>query len=900
MEKIYKSNNIFVRNLTLIVAFAVPLICFIFMYIGRGIFPFGDEMYLRSDMYHQYTTFLKEFQSILKNGDSLLYTWNIGLGSDFPGTYAYYLATPLYWLMAILPTEYIPEIMSGFIVLKAGLMSATFAYYVQEHTRRRNMMAAAFGIFYAFSSYMAAYSWNLMWLDCLVLLPLIALGLERLVQKKRVILYTVSLAVAILSNYYIAIMICIFLVIYFIYLVICEPGRGRIGGWKNLLRTVGRFALYSVLAGLMAAATVIPAFATLSGTASGDFNFPTKLTFYFNVLEMISHAVMNVEPTVLSGYIPNIYCTIGLFMIIPLFLLCRKIKLGVKIGKVILMLIFLFSFSLNIPTYIWHGFHFPNSLSSRQSFIYIFLVLAIAYEVVLKIRSFNVIEITACFVAGVIAIYGLQALYASEDYTVMTVTISALFLALYYIWMMVVKSKRVSSVILVIALLVISIAEAMVNTNVTGYKTTGRSAYMADNADYTALLESIDDDGFYRVEKVTRRTKNDGAWLNYRSASEFSSTTSAGISDFYNDMGMQGSTNSFSYYGHTPLTTAILGVKYELSGTELDDELMTLVGESNGYYLYQNKYSLSLGFMADQDLMNVNLSADNAFDAQNRYADTVSGVSGLFETQSSVSGESVTFTASMDGRAFVYLTAKVKSISVTLTRNNNIISENSYSSLEDQQIVDLGDAQEGDRFTITSTDSDAETVKCIPAMMSYDKLDQVMEVLEESQYEITTFEDTYVCGNITAESGQVMMTSIPCYSGWDVYVDGVKTEYESFRDAFIAVRLSAGEHTVEFRYHSSYFGAAIMISILAIAFFVMFSLYLYRKNNPLKKRKKKTSGPVTNPGPEAKKEKEIIPTVPVKLTPEQAAMNDELAQMSARLAKISGELAKMSEKPLEK
>ena len=910
MNRIYNSKNIFVRNLTLIIAFVVPLICFVFMYIGRGIYPFGDEMYLRSDMYHQYATFLKEFQSILKNGDSLLYTWNIGLGSDLPGTYAYYLATPLYWLMAILPSDYIPEIMSGFIALKAGLMSATFAYYVQQHTGKRNMMAAAFGIFYAFSSYMAAYSWNLMWLDCLLLLPLIVLGLERLVKRRRVTLYTISLAVAILSNYYIAIMICIFLVLYFFYLVLCEPGKSGTGGAGGFGRTLGRFALYSVLAGLMAAATVIPAFINLSSTASGDFSFPTRLTFYFNVLEEIAHAVMNVEPTVLSGYIPNIYCTIGLFVMIPLFMLCRKIKAKVKIGKAILMLIFLFSFALNIPTYIWHGFHFPNSLSSRQSFIYIFLVLVMAYEMMIRIDAFKYYEIGACFLAGEIAIYALQVLYASEDYSVMLVTISALFLALYFIWMMLRKSRKVKPVIMTIAILVLAIAEAMVNTNVTGYKTTGRSVYMADNEAYTALLNSVEDeDGFYRVEKVVRRTKNDGAWLNYMPASEFSSTTLSGISDFYNDMGMQGSTNSFSYYGHTPLTTAMLGVRFELSSTEREDTLQELYGEQGGYYMYENKYALSLGYMVDSSVMGISMGGETAFDNQNTFVKEATGVKGLFKIMSSVSGETATFEVREDGRAYIYLTEKVKSIYVTVTTDGSAISEESYSSLENQQIVDLGDCEAGDVFTVSSTDDDADSVSLYPAVMSYEKLDEAMEVLQKNQLQIDTFEDTYVRGTITADEDGVMMTSIPYYDGWEVYVDGVKQELTSFRNAFIVVNLSEGTHTVEFRYHSPGLVAALVISGVAIAIFVLLCVLNYKKRKALRTRraaKKKEEealklGDLQNPTAAETKEiqKDSGESQPEK-TDEQKAKDEEFAQMSARLAKISGELAQISKKPLEK
>lgn len=886
MEKVYtKKKNVLTRNLAVIIAFVIPVIALVIMFAAREIYPFGEEMYLRSDMYHQYATMLKEFQSILKNGDSLLYTWNIGLGSDLPGTYAYYLATPVYWLVGLLPSTIIPEIMACIIILKAGLMSATFTWYVQAHTGRRSLIAAAFGIFYAFSSYMAAYSWNLMWLDCLLLLPLITLGIERLVKKKRVILYTISLSVAILSNYYIAIMICIYLILYFIYLVICEANFRR---FKDFLSVLWRFALYSVLAALMASITVMPALITLSSTASGHFSFPTTLRFYYNFLEQIAHATMNVEATVLSGYIPNIYCTIGLFMLIPLFMFLRKISPKVKIGKAVLLLIFLFSFSMNIPTYIWHGLHYPNSLSSRQSFIYIFLVLAMGYEVMARVRTLHYVEITGCYIAGFIAIYGLQVLFGSEDYTLAMSSVSALFLTLYYIWMMLKKSGKLGPIILSIALIVIALAEAMINTNMTGYTTTNRTVYMQDNAAYSAMLSRIDDDGFYRVEKVVRRTKNDGAWLNYRSASEFSSTTLKGISDFYEKMGMQGSTNSFSYYGHTPLAAAMLGVKYELSSTELDDPLKTLVDEQDGYYLYENKYSLSLGYMADSLFLDVYFSAsETPFGIQNEIAREAADVKDLFKIQSSAAGETAVFTAEKTGRGFIYIDSKLKSADVTIERDGAVVSENTYSSIENKQLVDIGDVEKGDIVSVKSNDNDVTNISVYPAVMDYDKLDRAMQIMGKELYDVEVLDDTYVRGTVNAGAHEVLITSIPYSSGWRAYVDGAEVKTVPFKNAFIALRLEPGNHTVEFRYHSPGLNVAILISLLSIALFVFLCINDYRKNHPIK---------VPKPAPEVPEiiEEKLVQEREVEIT------NDELAQMSARLAKISGELAKISEKPLEK
>ena len=72
------------------IAFFVPIIVMVVIFMQRGIFPFGQESFLRTDMYHQYAPFFSEFQYKLKNGGSLLYSWDIGLGVNFAALYAYF------------------------------------------------------------------------------------------------------------------------------------------------------------------------------------------------------------------------------------------------------------------------------------------------------------------------------------------------------------------------------------------------------------------------------------------------------------------------------------------------------------------------------------------------------------------------------------------------------------------------------------------------------------------------------------------------------------------------------------------------------------------------------------------------------------------------------------------
>ena len=197
------------KRLPLLAAFLIPLLISVIICIDHEVYPFGERCLLQVDMYHQYCPFFTEFVDKLRSGESLMYSWTIGLGADFVSLFAYYLASPLNWFLLLCPKGYVIEFMSILMILRISLCGLTFAYYLKKHFHTNHPAIAVFGTAYALSAFMAAYAWNVMWTDCLVLAPLIILGVEQLVKEKKAALYYVTLATAILSNYYISIMICI-------------------------------------------------------------------------------------------------------------------------------------------------------------------------------------------------------------------------------------------------------------------------------------------------------------------------------------------------------------------------------------------------------------------------------------------------------------------------------------------------------------------------------------------------------------------------------------------------------------------------------------------------------------------------------------------------------------------
>ncbi len=399
------------------VAFAIPVTAVVILMIFSECTPFGSKSMLYSDMFHQYFPFFKAFRKALLSGQSLLYSWDVGMGMDYLGLISYYLASPLNLLSVLLPESWVLPYFSLMVPIKLGLASLFFALFLKKIFHRNDMSIALFGSFYGLCAWALGYQWNIMWLDTFALLPLVALGTVSLLRDRKFILYTVTLFLSVFANYYVGFFTCIFVLLLFICYEICRC-KSAAGFFKDLLR----IACFSALAIGMTAILTLPALAALGNTYSSVNSFPDS--FSLNIVDyascaeareawnLLKYATEAGEPTfwlwvnavkasfgpVLEGMrqvagnmaggltptfkegLPNIYSGVGTILLSALFLTTRRVKLRDKLCTVFLLVFFMLSFILRQLDYIWHGFHFTNMIPYRFSFLYSFVMLYMAYR----------------------------------------------------------------------------------------------------------------------------------------------------------------------------------------------------------------------------------------------------------------------------------------------------------------------------------------------------------------------------------------------------------------------------------------------------------------------------------------------------------------------------------------
>ncbi len=809
----------------------IPGAIMLFLFIISSIFPFGERSFLASDMYHQYMPFLREFASKLWKGEGLSYSWNIGIGTNFLALYAYYLASPLNWFSLLVPEAYLVEFMSYLVILKVGLCGLTFGIYLRKHFQTGTFAVVLFACFYALSGYMAAYNFNIMWLDCVILLPLILLGLERLVKEDKCILYCVSLTVCILANFYISIMVCIFLVLYFIMQVICE---------KRICRPVLNFTLYSLLAGGMAAVLLIPAVCAISGGDYAAMDFPDKLESYFSVLDELARHCLCVTTERGLDHWPNLYCGVVVLMMVPMYARHSRIPAGRRFTMLAMASIMLISFSTNVLDFTWHGFNFPNSFPARQSFIYIWLVLVMCFEIFVHIKEVQEGEIIQSFLIAVVFLLFCEKFVDSEDFSTWTEVWTLFFIVIYAILLYFYKRFQDTQwqyVLCGIACLTVVI-ECGMNMYSTSIGTVDRAAYLEQIEDYQKLYAQAceETEGFWRIEKFERKTKNDGALAGYPTASTFSSTMNSAVADLYESLGMRHSKVYYGYEGATGLTSALLNVQYMFGNTPNEeheagmpkDGMYKLMAQSGDISLYKCNYTLPFGYVVPKEFDIVKSETGEPFKVQNNIAEEL-GIRGrLFvKVDSSKKEENVTFKADGDGYYYAVLTASGTS-RIDMTGELGL---QTYKDLKYASIIDLGYLNKNQKLIFTNGEKEDQSpqIKLSFYRMNTEVLEAALEELSKKHMTQVTYDSTHVSGHIVMEEAGKVVLSIPYEKGWTIWVNGEETEPGLLGGCLMTVMLEPGEYDISMEYVPRGKEAGLYLSITSFILFAGISVFRKKK-----------------------------------------------------------------------
>ena len=837
-------KNLLFREKYTFGAFGITLIVLMIYAIKEEIAPFGENAFLTMDMHGQYypmmTQKLRDFFSV--------WSWNGSLGFSSAAQSAYY--TNSLFLLLLAPFSGYARIcaLDLMIFFKLALASAFFVLFLEKKFGKYDVFSMVFGVAYGLSAYMTAYMLQPMWLDIVLLLPLILLALDRLTEGKNPISYILLLSLAIFSNFYIAWALCIFLVLWFAVSLIAEKRRPI----RALGKTVSVFAVSSVLAGLLCAFSLFPLASHMENWISSSVGFDEPITWYHELSEIADSFSFGSSSSWEFGP-ANVFCGSAVLFFALLFLLNREISFRKRISFSVLAVFLFVSFECNLLDYIWHGLHFPNQLPARQSFLFVFLVLLMGYEAVISLRGSSASRLLFSFFCT--CAFFLIGLQKSENMSGrwMTVLIFAeAFVSLIVLW--VIKNKENLFRLVKGALAVVLLFDVCVN----GLYVLCYDSRISDGAAYARNAEILNvyeqtyasgKNDFYRSEIAPNFTFNAGQLYGFKGVSYYSSTMNGEIYRLLERLGNRVyAKNVSTVFQPTPLQDMMFGVRcyYMQNGRSLS--YANLLEKEGKLSVYESPYALPVAYAVSKDIFQIENTEKSGMELQEYFIRLASGLPSVmihenFSTDQKLSNGMVSgdyiYARDKEGEVLysVEFTADEKGIfflELDFTVGNYEVYVNGYKKQSgacgSDPFIDVGNLSDGDTVSVTIKVKGYSYM--IFGVRAYtireSELKKSYQTLSDQGLQVRYVSDTVIEGTISVQQDGILYASIPAEKGWMVYIDGEKRETYDLGMGLLFCDIEAGTHTVEYRYHAPGLALGIAVSVVTAIALSIFCFFVWK------------------------------------------------------------------------
>lgn len=843
------------RNSYLILAFLLPMVIMMGVYMTFYVYPFGEGSVLVLDLNGQYVSYFEAFRQAFLEGGSLLYSWSSTLGGELLGLAAYYLLSPFSFLTLIFPKTHITEAILLMTLMKLGAASVTMAYYVCKKGCDKDR-SVLFGLAYGLCAYAVVQVMNLMWIDAVIILPLWVMGIETLVDKRKYGLFTFSLIFLFITNYYIAYMIGLFGGLYFIYYV-SKQGLSS----KEIVSRFTSFLLYTVVAVLLCSWLLIPtAYSLTLGKTTfttPDYSFTSK----FDVLDFFVKLLPSTYDSVNVQGLPFVYCSLfGLYCFV-LYFLNKKVSSRDKACAFVLLVVVFLCMNLSTVDLVLHGFQNPNWLNYRYAFVWPFIMLSLGSEALTKsdgLSDKEYVGVALGIISLLVVIQKFEYTFVNDLYTIV------LGLVLIIVYMFAFLQERTKKSMISSLLLVVLCVELLSNTY-TSLKAldkevlySTRESYIPYMEESRTILNMIDynDKGFYRIEKTYHRTVNDPMSLQMMGISHSTSTLNAKAIKLLAQMGYSSRDHWSKYLGGTLVSDSLLGISYVMDkdgyapyGYERDFSY-------EGISVYKNPYALGIINGVYEDVLDTDMEELSPFEQMNSMVSNMLGMTyteffkplGINEIilenieESSIASHTcyreidgaynaqVEFLLpSSNGHAVYAYFPSSYPREVNLWLNTAWLD--TFFGNESTRIQSLGVCEENTSLIMTVTNTEVYLREEIPYFYYFDEalFIDAIEVLQKSAADVYEYSPTSLKSRITIDDeDMICYTSIPYQKGWEIYVDGEKVEYYEVFDALIGFDITAGDHEIEMKFTPYGMRFGILLGVIGLGLLFL----LQKKDNP--------------------------------------------------------------------
>lgn len=855
-----------------LLAFFIPVLVMIGVYLSLSIYPGSARSVLASDAFSQFSNFHASFNNVLHGKQSIFYTWNASLGLNYWSLISYYLGGIFTPIVFFFDNQNIPDALYLLTLLKIGVASLSFWYYSKETYKLPKLSHVTLAVCYSLMSFATAHSELIMWLDIFMYIPLIFLGINRILNNGKSALLFVSYFLLFISNFYFGFMVGLFSFFYFLARVIPNFSFYK----KRILP----YFITSILAGVASMIMILPAVFDLSANGETLTNISRTKTEATAFWDIVIKNMVGVFDTTKYGSIPFIY--VGLLpLIFCIFYFCSKqIPRKNKIAYGSLFVILIASFYIEPLNLIWHGMHAPNMFLFRYSFLFSFLVVMLAgygWEKFNKEDMKLMISITL-----ILAVLFSMAYFASskDSYTYVTLgqyILTILFLALYLVSMYFYQVNQLPKNMFIFLLLLVVTGEAYINTSfmlngiLNDWNYASRSLYSDPYPDYKALVDDANKsngNSFQRLESLSPISSNDSFNYGYSGISMFSSIRNRHSSALLNSLGFRsrGTSLNIRYQNNTLIMDSLMGIKHNISNQPILKYGFNQTKRKGSYSLYTNENAIPLGVLTNDDLYKMTLPPKDNLGAQTNLLNQLSDLNDIYFTftkPSVISTENATISNLPNNRVSIrekksnaakvinyqvsvpagkqaYISlfpadfGALKSSNATITTQNTVYETQIGIT---GQYYNLGYYEKDSvvNFSVSFYGTDEVSLVDPPVVfLDIPHFDAAIKSINEKGVPFKV-DGRKATAHVETPEDQVMFTTIPFDKGWTVKIDGKKVAIKDFQDGFLTFKVPKGVHDIEMSFLPPGFMIGVICFIGATGVFI-----IYYKISKIQIKKRKT------------------------------------------------------------
>ncbi len=795
-----------------LLCFVVPIVMLCAVAAASGVYPFGEQSFLTEDLKYQYVDFYRWFSRVLRGEESIFYCASCGLGANAWGLYSYYLASPLNLMLPLFGEDRVTLFVFVSDALRLGFMQLSAVFYLRRRFGLGRASSFSLALGYTWSMWVATNLRNPMWLDALVLLPLIMWAVWQLAERGRWLPLALLMTADVIVCWYTAFMTVLFCVLFALLERACGKKR------CSVPRLALRFARPMVVALLLSAWTFVPTVKAMLGSGGsegvGFLGILAKIVSA-DSSESFWEALVTARPlNLLRGLvpalynpihaIPQFYCGVLLLACFVAFFASRRVSRAAKRAAGILVVVMLASIILKPLQAIWCGFRQPSGFFSRPC---IFVAPTMMW----------------------MAAFWWSSVRSDGSSTLGRLDSVSLRLA---------GKKGVSAAIALLAVVDLAAGAWLTwRTMYVDYPQDYNDAYYQESEAQVAWLKE-NDSGTWRMERTYVRAGkaalNEAMGCDYLGISSYSSAHNQSALDFLGALGYTKKGLMHARYAKSVLASdALLGVKYTSSGYG-HAGLAEVAGAPtvDGTGVYENPYALSLGYAVADTAVGAELTGENPFERQNSLASALVGHEvQLFKRADATlvtdASDQKTWQVSVPAGALGY--AYVESMDdrgqvVSLTVDDSRTEDEGWRFQYSIRPFGAVEGEAGGVHTVTISAvsnsywcSGLASADCDLYYLDLDALEEVTSELSAHELSFESFGGKGIDATVEAASDGWVMVSVPHEDGWTVTVNGEEVQTaQAFGDALTLVPVKSGSNTIQMRFVSPGFYAGCAISAVSV------------------------------------------------------------------------------------